>query len=316
MPARASTSRPPAYSSTAVASSPRAAPSPSRPACCASVAARAATASGSNATAGGVLDRQPVAAQQQHRLHAVAAGEALDHLVPTRSWGRLRGRGKTLSQRRGRPGEVKKRSAVDPSSLGLNLPPPCDQSAVSSVLLPLAARGRLQRRQRPGATRPTLNVVDTMTARLARAARRSRRRAATRITDRPGADRPDGRLRFRLQHRSSPTDLPAGLPAPRGAGARPRSIGRSRACRRRDQTFDEITSAPSNGYVTDSAVAGRGGRAVPGPLARGLHPRRAALRQARDLSASQDSTVTFKVLADQNCGYQGPRARPPRQLSA
>ena len=32
------------------------------------------------AGAGGVLDRQAVAAQQQHRVHAVAGGEALDHL--------------------------------------------------------------------------------------------------------------------------------------------------------------------------------------------------------------------------------------------
>ncbi len=45
--------------------------------------------------------------------------------------------------------------------------------------------------------------------------------------------------------------------------------------------------APSNGYVTDSAVPIHAGRAIPGPLARGLQHRRAALRQARRSSASR-----------------------------
>ena len=44
--------------------------------------------------AGGVLDREPVAAEKQHRLHAGAAGEALDHRSQLDHGVELRGRGK------------------------------------------------------------------------------------------------------------------------------------------------------------------------------------------------------------------------------
>lgn len=69
-------------------------------------------------------------------------------------------------------------------------------------------------------------------------------------------------------------------------------------------TFDEITVAPSNGYVTDSAV----------PVAIGQRwfvrsrvvctigvPKYAKL----EILSFEDSTVTFKVLSDNNCGYKG-----------
>ncbi|HEY8257872.1 MAG TPA: hypothetical protein VIG08_09465 [Gemmatimonadales bacterium] len=69
-------------------------------------------------------------------------------------------------------------------------------------------------------------------------------------------------------------------------------------------TFAAITVAPSNGYVTDSAV----------PVAVGQRwlvrsrvfctigvPQYAKL----EILSFQDSSVTFQVLADNNCGYKG-----------
>ena len=69
-------------------------------------------------------------------------------------------------------------------------------------------------------------------------------------------------------------------------------------------TFDQITVAPSNGYVTDSAVVVDVGQRY---LVRSRVfcaigvPQYAKL----EILSFADSTVTFKVLADNNCGYKG-----------
>lgn len=73
----------------------------------------------------------------------------------------------------------------------------------------------------------------------------------------------------------------------------------------RPETFDEITKARSNGYVTDSAVAVEVGqrfmvrsRVTCTSLGVPLYAKLEILQFA-------DSTVTFQVLADRNCGYKG-----------
>jgi len=69
-------------------------------------------------------------------------------------------------------------------------------------------------------------------------------------------------------------------------------------------TFDQITVAPSNGYVTDSAVPVDIGQRW---LVRSRVfcaigvPQYAKL----EILSFEDSTVTFQVLADNNCGYKG-----------
>jgi hypothetical protein len=72
----------------------------------------------------------------------------------------------------------------------------------------------------------------------------------------------------------------------------------------RDETFDELTRAPSNGYVTDSAVPVDVGerylvrsRVVCTSLGVPLYGKLQIL-------SFQDSTVTFEVLADRNCGFK------------
>jgi len=73
----------------------------------------------------------------------------------------------------------------------------------------------------------------------------------------------------------------------------------------RPETFDEITKARSNGYVTDSAVAVELGqrflvrsRVTCTTLGVPLYAKLEILQFA-------DSTVTFQVMADRNCGYKG-----------
>ena len=73
---------------------------------------------------------------------------------------------------------------------------------------------------------------------------------------------------------------------------------------RREETFDNITRAPSNGYVSDSAVAVAVGdrfvvrsRVICASL--GV-PKYGKL----EIISFQDSLVTFQVLVDNNCGYK------------
>jgi hypothetical protein len=69
-------------------------------------------------------------------------------------------------------------------------------------------------------------------------------------------------------------------------------------------TFDEMIVAPSNGYVTDSAVAAELGQRwfVRSRVICTIGvPQYAKI----EILSFEDSTVTFKVLADNNCGYKG-----------
>ena len=73
---------------------------------------------------------------------------------------------------------------------------------------------------------------------------------------------------------------------------------------RQEPTFDEITRAPSNGYTADSAVPVQVGeryvvrsRVVCTSLGVPLYGK-------LEILSFQDSTVTFKVLTDLNCGFR------------
>lgn len=73
---------------------------------------------------------------------------------------------------------------------------------------------------------------------------------------------------------------------------------------RREESFDDITHAPSNGYVSDSAVAiQQGERYV--VRSRVVCSIGVPLYGKLQILSFQDSTVTFQVLTDQNCGFKG-----------
>jgi hypothetical protein len=73
---------------------------------------------------------------------------------------------------------------------------------------------------------------------------------------------------------------------------------------KREETFDGITRAPSDGYVSDSAVPVAVGdrfivrsRVVCTSLGVPLYGK-------LEILAFQDSTVTFRTLVNENCGYK------------
>ncbi|HUR93725.1 MAG TPA: hypothetical protein VMY76_04020 [Gemmatimonadales bacterium] len=73
---------------------------------------------------------------------------------------------------------------------------------------------------------------------------------------------------------------------------------------RRNEAFDAITRAPSNGYVSDSAVPVQVGerylvrsRVICGNLGVPLYGK-------LEILSFQDSMVTFQTLVNQNCGYK------------
>jgi hypothetical protein len=73
---------------------------------------------------------------------------------------------------------------------------------------------------------------------------------------------------------------------------------------RSERTFDEMTRAPSNGYIADSVVPIQVGeryfvrsRVVCPSIGVPLYGK-------LEILSFQDSTVTFQVLADKNCGFK------------
>ena len=73
---------------------------------------------------------------------------------------------------------------------------------------------------------------------------------------------------------------------------------------RREESFDDITHAPSNGYVTDSAVPVQEGERYV-VRSRVVCSIGVPLYGKLQILSFQDSTITFQVLTDQNCGFKG-----------
>ena len=71
----------------------------------------------------------------------------------------------------------------------------------------------------------------------------------------------------------------------------------------RQETFDQITRAQSNGYVSDSAVPIEVGERLL-VRSRVVCDIGVPLYGKMEILSFQDSTVTFRVLANQNCGFK------------
>ncbi|HEU5040468.1 MAG TPA: hypothetical protein VFT84_06595 [Gemmatimonadales bacterium] len=91
---------------------------------------------------------------------------------------------------------------------------------------------------------------------------------------------------------------------PRAALGLPSSTTADPGLQRRDETFDEIVVARSNGYVTDEVVPVEVGerylvrsRVVCGSLGVPLYAK-------LEILSFEDSLVHLKVLANRNCGYK------------
>lgn len=74
---------------------------------------------------------------------------------------------------------------------------------------------------------------------------------------------------------------------------------------RREESFDAITRAPSNGYVSDSVVpVAVGDRFIVRSRVDPCPTLGVPLYGKIEILAFADSTVTFRTLVDQNCGYK------------
>lgn len=92
---------------------------------------------------------------------------------------------------------------------------------------------------------------------------------------------------------------------PRAALGLPSSTTADPGLQRRDETFDEIVVARSNGYVTDEAVPVAVGerylvrsRVICGSLGVPLYAK-------IEILALEGNSADLKVLANRNCGYKG-----------
>lgn len=120
-----------------------------------------------------------------------------------------------------------------------------------------------------------------------------------------GAVRTDQSVDFEFAYniRQLPDDTYQRVFLPRGALGLSSSTA-DPGLQKRSETFDEITRAPSNGYVTDSAVPVAVGdrfvvrsRVVCTSLGVPFYGK-------LEILSFQDSTVTFKRLSDLNCGFK------------
>ena len=171
-----------------------------------------------------------------------------------------------------------------------------------SVLLPLALAAACSDSNGLGDA-TEVNVVDTVTLGALEGTPISTP-SGYRHQHGPGADRPDRGLRVRLQRPPARRRLlPAGLPAPRRARADLDQSGRSRPAAprgelRRHQPAPRATATcpipPSrSSWASDTWSARAWSAAIGVPLYGKL-----------EILSFQDSTVTFQVLADQNCGFK------------
>jgi hypothetical protein len=89
---------------------------------------------------------------------------------------------------------------------------------------------------------------------------------------------------------------------PRAALGLPSTTTADPGLQRRDETFDAIVVARSNGYVTERSSRWRWG--APLVRSRVICSQSVPLYGKIEILGFQDSTVTFKVLANKNCGYK------------
>lgn len=91
---------------------------------------------------------------------------------------------------------------------------------------------------------------------------------------------------------------------PRAALGLPSATTADPGLQRRDETFDAIVVARSNGYVTEEAVPVEVGERYL-VRSRVICSQSVPLYAKIEILAFEDSTVTLKVLANRNCGYKG-----------
>ena len=91
---------------------------------------------------------------------------------------------------------------------------------------------------------------------------------------------------------------------PRAALGLPSATTADPGLQRREEAFNAIVVGRSNGYVTDEAVPIEVGERYM-VRSRVVCPQSVPRYAKLEILAFEDSTVTFQVLANRNCGYRG-----------
>jgi hypothetical protein len=170
-----------------------------------------------------------------------------------------------------------------------------------SVLLPLALAAACSDNNGVGDA-TELNVVDTMTLGSLEGTPISTP-SGYRITT--GPVRTDQTVDFEFAYNIRQLDDGSyqRVFLPRAALGLPATNQADPGLQRREESFDDITSAPSNGYVADSAVPIQVGERYL-VRSRVICSIGVPLYGKLQILSFQDSTVTFQVLANQNCGFK------------
>jgi hypothetical protein len=170
-----------------------------------------------------------------------------------------------------------------------------------SVLLPLALAAACS--DDNGVGDPTeLNVVDTMTLGSLEGTPISTP-SGYRITTGPVRTDQTVDFEFAYNIRQLPDGSYQRVFLPRAALGLTSTNQADPGLQRREQSFDDITSAPSNGYVVDSAVPVQVGERYL-VRSRVICSIGVPLYAKLQIISFRDSTVTFEVLANQNCGFK------------
>ena len=188
--------------------------------------------------------------------------------------------------------------------MGLNLPPPCEQSALSPCSLPLALAAACSDANSLGDA-TELNVVDTMTLGALEGTPISTP-SGYRISTGPVRTDQTVDFEFAYNIRRLADGSYQRVLLPRAALGLTSTDQADPGLQRREQSFDDITSAPSNGYMTDSAVPVQVGERYVVRSPRGLQPSACRTTPSSRSSSFQDSTVTFQVLDRPELRVQGP----------
>lgn len=148
----------------------------------------------------------------------------------------------------------------------------------------------------PNPTQP--NVVDTIT--LGALQGTSVQTPSAYAVD-LGAIRTDANTNFDFAYNVEPTGRRVFLP--RKVLGLTAASGAEPGVQATNTAFDDIDLAPSNGYTTDTAVAVEVGQRW---FVRSLVCTIGVPEYAKlEILSFADSTVTFKVLANKNCGFKG-----------
>ena len=127
--------------------------------------------------------------------------------------------------------------------------------------------------------------------------------------------RPDRRFRFRLRYPGRLRNGGTSVILPRAALGIISNGAAEPGVMRRDEAFDDIDAAPSNGYVTEEAVPIALGERLHRPLPGRAAPSACRMYAKVEIIGLEDNSLSTQGPGEQQLRLPRPRARLPRPLT-